>query len=501
MTQAITVLDEPLLRFGFGQSSSDPREGLFLFGPVRDRINPMRIRVGLIGTPQGILLYRKWVERISRAIPAPTGNTKSVFYPGFRELFSCEWFGQPEITVAVSAMEISSKLRIEQRHEAIHSTVSLFSDAIEKTLREEEVKPDIWFVVVPDEVYELGRPKSHVPSEEKIKSEKRMNTRLAKKLQREPSLFEDDMRAAEPFFFDLDFHNQLKARLISSKAVTQIVRESTLNFDMTQSLSQRRLQDAATVAWNLSVSSFYKAGGRPWRLADVREGLCYVGLVFKKDLTGPSEEWACCAAQMFLTTGDGMVFKGRLGPWYSPRKREFHLSREQASELVSGIVDAFKDQTGRVPGEIFFHGKTRFDQEEWDGFSSAIPFGTKAVGVRITRSDEFKLYRPGRMPVIRGTAMIESENLGYLWTSGFIPDIGTYPGWETPNPLRIEITRGTADIRTVITDVFQLTKLNFNSCIYGDGLPVTLRFADAVGEILTAAPNLPSAPLPFKHYI
>jgi hypothetical protein len=45
-----------------------------------------------------------------------------------------------------------------------------------------------------------------------------------------------------------------------------------------------------------------------------------------------------------------------------------------------------------------------------------------------------------------------------------------------------------------------LTKLNFNACIYGDGLPVTLPFADAVGEILTAGPvqkNQP--PLPFKH--
>jgi hypothetical protein len=37
----------------------------------------------------------------------------------------------------------------------------------------------------------------------------------------------------------------------------------------------------------------------------------------------------------------------------------------------------------------------------------------------------------------------------------------------------------------------------------GDGLPVTLRFADAIGEILTAAPesDIPETPLPFRHYI
>ena len=36
---------------------------------------------------------------------------------------------------------------------------------------------------------------------------------------------------------------------------------------------------------------------------------------------------------------------------------------------------------------------------------------------------------------------------------------------------------------------------------FADGLPVTLKFADAIGEILTAAPNLEGAPLPFKFYI
>ena len=35
-----------------------------------------------------------------------------------------------------------------------------------------------------------------------------------------------------------------------------------------------------------------------------------------------------------------------------------------------------------------------------------------------------------------------------------------------------------------------LNKLNYSACSFGDGIPVTLRFADAVGEIiLTAAPR------------
>lgn len=57
-------------------------------------------------------------------------------------------------------------------------------------------------------------------------------------------------------------------------------------------------------------------------------------------------------------------------------------------------------------------------------------------------------------------------------------------------------------MRTVMKDVLALTKVNFNACLYGDGLPVTLRFADRVGQVLTAIPQDRDAPpLPFKHYI
>jgi len=51
-------------------------------------------------------------------------------------------------------------------------------------------------------------------------------------------------------------------------------------------------------------------------------------------------------------------------------------------------------------------------------------------------------------------------------------------------------------------DVLALTKLNYNSCDYSSGLPVTLKFADRVGEILMASPKgMNAPPLPFRYYI
>jgi hypothetical protein len=113
-----------------------------------------------------------------------------------------------------------------------------------------------------------------------------------------------------------------------------------------------------------------------------------------------------------------------------------------------------------------------------------------------------KLYRAGTHPVLRGTALRINQYAGYLWTRGYVPYLKTYAGRETPSPLRIEIVRGDADLMRVMEDVMSLTKLNFNACIYSDGQPVTLRFADSVGEILTAGPpNTSQPPLPFKHYV
>jgi hypothetical protein len=103
--------------------------------------------------------------------------------------------------------------------------------------------------------------------------------------------------------------------------------------------------------------------------------------------------------------------------------------------------------------------------------------------------------------MLRGLAYIQSDKSGYLWTKGFVPRLETSLSMEVPNPLYIEISKGAANIKTVLEDILALTKLNYNACIYGDGIPVTLRFADAIGEILTASPIPNTPPLAFKYYI
>jgi hypothetical protein len=54
---------------------------------------------------------------------------------------------------------------------------------------------------------------------------------------------------------------------------------------------------------------------------------------------------------------------------------------------------------------------------------------------------------------------------------------------------------------TVLTDIMGLTKINYNACNYSDGLPVTIRFAGKVGDILTMGSARNAERQPFKFYI
>ncbi|NJM51605.1 MAG: hypothetical protein HC843_12655 [Sphingomonadales bacterium] len=66
----LTQLPEPLLGFGFGQQMEHPKDGLFLFGPLADNANPAEMRIGIVGTPDGIACFYEWAKRIRGHIPS-----------------------------------------------------------------------------------------------------------------------------------------------------------------------------------------------------------------------------------------------------------------------------------------------------------------------------------------------------------------------------------------------------------------------------------------------
>lgn len=515
-TEASLVVDhfdEPELDFKYDQRSHHPKDGLFLYGPYDAPRKVREVRIGVIGTKEGISHFRFWSDRLLSGIPVPPpGPTEKkdrlhlADFAGLEETFGITFDPQRCRALTVEFDAIERATRMENMHEAVNAVARIYTDRMDKFRRNEEGAIDVWIFVVPEIVYERCRPESRRTGLTLVrgKAPKRQRTRSF-----QGSLLLDDSfdPKIENFFDDIpDFRRHIKARLLSI-APSQILRESTLEptaFLNSAGYPKRTTQDAATVAWNLATGLYYKTQERPpWRLSNVRDGVCYIGMVYK-NLPNNRDNHVCCAAQMFLTEGDGVVFRGANGPWKTG-DYEYHLSASAAEELLGTVIEAYRDMHSEPPKELFIHGQASFNDEEWQAFCRAAPKGTNVVGVRIkSTGGDAKLFRAGDYPVIRGTALQLNDRNAYLWTSGYVPQLDTYIGPETPNPLMVTILRSKnrrPKMQTVLADIMGLTKINYNSCNFNDGLPVTVRFARMVGDILVMGSAREGGPQPFKYYI
>ncbi len=190
-------------------------------------------------------------------------------------------------------------------------------------------------------------------------------------------------------------------------------------------------------------------------LSTAREGVSYVGLSFRRTDPDGYDRTAVCAAQMFVDTGDGIVFLGETGSWYSPDDNQFHLSRDAARSLLSGVISTYRELDGRPLKEIFLHCRSEISKDEFKGYQSACPADTKLMGIRVRSENKgIRLFREGTRPPLRGTFVQLNNRTGLLRTTGFKPELGTYEGWEVSVPLRVDIQHGDADIEQVVYDIF-----------------------------------------------
>lgn len=505
--------DEPLLEFAFAQRSPHPKDGLFLYGPHAKARKTREIRVGVVGTPDGIARFRAWARTLRSAIPVPPAGRGEkadrlhlANFPGIEEAFGISFEADECSVLSIPPKDIDRATRILNLNEAVDSVARLYIDRVERHRRNEESSVDVWVLVLPEVIYERCRPQSKragLPMEKGV-------FKKAQKTREDLPLFASSGtidQSDEAIFEDVpDFHRRIKAEFLRI-APTQLVRETTLapaEFLNKAGYPLRKTQDAATIAWNLATGLYYKTQPRPpWRLADIRPGVCYVGMAYKS-LPHDPEGHACCAAQMFLNEGDGVVFRGANGPWKTG-DYEFHLKEPAARNLLGLVLKTYVETHGGPPRELFIHGQTNFNDEEWNAFVAATPKETNVVGVRIrSTGGETKLFRDGDYPVLRGTALLLDDRNAYLWTTGYVPQLDTYIGPETPNPLHITILRSRdpkPDIRMVLGDIMGLTKINYNSCNFNDGRPVTVRFAQMVGEVLTMGSAKGEERQPFKFYV
>lgn len=493
MKKKIHLIEEPLLDFGMGQQAPDTHNGLSIFGPASliDNSHPSKINYSIIGTREGIKTAIDFINRIK--MPIMNNDEKQKLwpiFPGYEVVFQAKLSDSPLGQFGIKLSDIKQVLKEKDLHQRTGKMVEIYLNKI-KRIKAEDAEPNVILCIVPEEVFKNCRPKS---------SDIGHTKKAVKRIQLDFFNNYD----CELYDYSVDFRRQLKAKSMHIGIPIQIILEPTLNISNGYNQFKDGVTPLSDRAWNLGTTLYYKAGGKPWKLSSVREGVCYIGISYKRTDTTTAKnkdsKSACCAAQMFLKDGDGIVFKGEEGKWYSPKDKTFHLTEQAAESLLKGTIQSYKSLGGKPLTEIFLHCQSPINEEEYKGFKKACPKGVKLVIIKVKINSKVKLFRKGTRPILRGSFLSINEKMGFLWGAGYKPIIETYDGWEVPKPLKIEILFGEADLLQVAKDIFALTKLNYNACKTGESSPVTIKFSQMVGEILVSNPK--SKPQPqFKFYI
>lgn len=498
MTSRFTAryIPEPDLIFGNRNEEKDPRIGLGQFGPFfhQDERTPLEsIRVGIIGNKE----CTKLAQEILTIIEKPTASQKPnrwlfADYPGMNATskFNCTLKTTENWNAVISDdLELRQLMRIENANVRIGKAVSIYLEKIEAIAQRDDI-PNVIICTLPKpvEMYcGIGKHTRGAKTAKPSPIEKKKLEHRSNKQKFIPDFFDESEPKPEINEKGFDFRRSLKGKAMKYGIPIQIIRESTLNnVSKYDTMLTNTGEDLAAFSWNFSTALYYKANGKPWRLAKLRQGTCYVGISFFVDKLSPNRDMQTSMAQVFTHNGEGLVLRGTEVSIDEKTKKPY-LTKDQSRILMERALRKYSNSTGNNPSRVVVHKSSIFSEDEQAGFNKAI------YGLEISQKDFVAIrsgyqwinfIRLGNYPVLRGTLIEITNNEFLLYSSGFSSRLRSYPGHRIPNPLRIEHV-GDSSNEAIAQEILGLTKLNWNTTAFSTRFPITIVFADEVGKILS----------------
>jgi hypothetical protein len=485
----IQHFDEPELAFGAGQHI-DIRFGLMSHGPldVHTATAPKSIRVGIIGSNESSEGLHEWLEKCRSEIAAKDSRQPNLFprFPGFNRdtAFRSELVLDQAFNAEITRGDVDAIGAISSKNKAVEQSVRVFEDAVRHVI--DKQPPDVLLCAVPDAM--LKAMSDQVPDSDDAS--------------KQPSV-----TAETPQHQRLDFHDLLKAKcmeLLSARPM-QIVLPAT--YDATKrrrKLTGRKeikpIQDEATRAWNIHTALYYKAGGIPWRLQDEVGKLttCFVGVGFYFSLD--RERILTSVAQVFNNRGNGVVVRG--GPaTVSKDDRQIHLGEADARGLMERALNQYRIEHKTLPARVVIHKTSSHNDDERRGFRAAIDAaGVHSCEMLSLKKGFTRLFRSGEYPPLRGTFLTLDDSSQILYTRGSVDFFATYPGMYMPRPLFIGCDSTDSTPKYLGQEILALTKMNWNHTQFDGGMPITIRAARQVGDILRHTTSEKIQPA-YSHYM
>ena len=467
-TFSTRIFQEPDLEFGDRHHHPDPRLGLFEAGPLQTYVGDV-IKIGVVGNAKTIENTRKFLETAAAGIEGKSEKHPNM-HPAFPGLgnqspYRCRFEVEDGATAALSQAKLDKIAKEPDNHRAVELAVEEIMAELQ-ALDDGGHRPDVAIIALPVRLLERV---------------------WNAKVDAGGTTEKDDSSGSDA----PNFRGMLKARAMGLNFPIQILWEDVVDEKVSiprkiKESSARKIQDMAGRSWNLLTTLYYKGSGRiPWRRMP-REGeytSCYVGISFYREAGG--QQLFTSAAQMFDERGRGFVLKGKRAQTES-RGRHPYMTRDDAREIIENVLAAYKAHHKTLPARVIVLKTSRFKEEEAEGIIDALTAaGTELRDlVWVQESYSVKLLRDGNYPVLRGT-FVDLTGNGLLYTNGSVPYYGTYPGLYDPRPLLLCPHKSCdSTIAQLAEEVFSLTKINWNSTQMNQRLPIPIRAARTVGEVL-----------------
>lgn len=489
--------EPPLLEFGGPGMFIDPRDGLREGGPFDLRFGAARndrINVGLIGPVDMVERTLLWLRRTEGSLPEVPNVSGYSTFPGFEEVFRTKLCVDARWTVSFEgpSSDLSKALALTDSKLRFETVLDIYHTGIRRLAGLEIAKPDVILCCLPDELIDKCSTVQRVLSAEEKKA-----AAALKKRQASAQLDMFDFAATEEQSDDLlvrDFRRALKARAMIERMPVQIATNQLIFDDVAK-------QGASIRAWNSSVGLYYKAGGIPWRMKLDGPVTCFVGISFHHVKTRERHLVKSSIAQAFSSQGEGFALRGGDVEYDDRQGRNVHLTRDQAFNLGHDILSEYRDRVGGTPLRVVLHKTSGYSEDERLGFESALG-DVPVVELINIMPTSFRLVRFGAYPPNRGTLCTVNDDTAFLFTTGFMPELNTYPGPHVPSPVEIRKVGG-GDFDQVARDILGLARMNWNTASTTGGMPVTLSFARRVGGIMAeyalSSPEQP--PSSFRYYM
>ncbi len=445
----------------------------------------------MIGTPSGIDEFSKYLERARRPIePGRNARDKhydSLAFPDFPGIgsnlsFRTEFISDSTLQRTIPEEYFNNAIKPADTSAKLRGVVELVSRELQ-VLAEKEPGPNVVVIVLPPSVErECGTVGAAFRG---LKVKLTPARKLVQKLEHEraktgqemlPFVFVDGPEQESHGFWNI--HHALKAYAMRIGLPTQLMWEPRLR-------GEGLTQDPASMAWNLFTALYYKAGNIPWQSESISPGTCFVGISFYRE--GPQQDAAMQSslAQVFSGVGEGMVLKGERAFVDKTRgDRKAHLDARGAKQLLTRAIALYEQHHGGKPIRVVVHKTSRYWPEELQGLRDALGDIQRSDFLALERLD-LRFMRLGHEPPIRGTIITLEPRHYLLFTVGYVPFLGLYPGMRVPAPLEIVEHHGTSSAMDVCREIMTLTKVNWNSCAFASREPITIQFARTVGRILT----------------